>query len=510
MASISLPALHTETQQASPLAMYTQLQQIRNAQAQNTALTQENQQRQLALQDQMTLRSIAPNHVIKDADGNVKGFDTEGFLNEAAGKQVNPATLNQMRIQYATATKDLASASETVRNNEIAKNKQMYEVLEGVRSAKDRSAALAGALPQLQKLGIDPSKLPQNPSDDDINNFEAGIGMHAQALADAKTVADTAKAQQETATSKTTQAHTQMEINQGGPPATRELNDWLAKHPGKGPSDYEEYMKKLVPAFNFNLAANTGAGAGKSSSDIAKQFGMTPEAFDQAAEKYYQTGNMPQMGRNAQGMALQRAVMNRTAELHPGASLAEGSAEYAANKESLKKLQSNFDAVSAFENTALKNIQLFRDQAKKVIDTGIPLLNAPLRGAAKMLGSQDQAGFETALQVANNEIAKVTSSPGLTGVLSDSARKEVEAYNPKDATVGQAMHVADILTQDMANRHQSYQQQIQDIQKRMEGSGGGSSAKPLTAAQITQIAKDNKVSEDEVRRQAKAKGVPVE
>ena len=35
------------------------------------------------------------------------------------------------------------------------------------------------------------------------------------------------------------------------------------------------------------------------------------------------------------------------------------------------------------------------------------------------------------------------------------------------------MHVADILKQDMANRHQSYQQQIQDIQKRMGGQGQG-------------------------------------
>src|SRR5260221_1044061 len=476
MATIPLPALSINTHQESPLAQYAQLSQIQSAQQerqtralQQTGLQQENQQRALQLQDTQTLRSLAPNHVVRDKDGKVTGFDTEGFLNEALGKQVNPNTINQMRMQYAATTKDLAGAQETVRTNEQAKNKALYEALESVRTIKDpqqRQAALIQSLPSLGKQGVDTSKIKTDqPVSDDMLNFdEAGIGMHAQMLADAKTQAETAEKQQQTKTAAATQAHTEMETKQGGPPAQRELNDWLAKNPGKGPSDYEEHMKKIVPAFNFSLQ-NTGTTG--SAADVAKRFGMSPVAFDQAAEKYWTSGQLPPVGRGGPALSTNKAVMNRAAELHPEGSLAANSAEYKANAASLTKLQSNLDQVSAFENTAIKNLDMFTGLAKKAIDTGVPLLNAPLRSAAGLLGSKDQSAFEAARQVAVNEIAKVTSSPGLSGQLSDTARREVASFIPSSANVGQIMHLAETLKQDMANRHVSYQQQINDIKGRL-------------------------------------------
>ncbi len=518
MGSIPLPALAVQ-QPPSLLQQYAELSRIRSAQTQQqtaqlqqTGLEQENQQRAIELQDSQTLRSLAPNHIIKDKDGNVTGFDMPGLINEAAGKQVNPNTLTKMSNGYAESVKNLAAASEMVRNNEMAKNKAAYELLEGMRGESDvtkRQGVLQNGLPNLQKLGFDTSKLSGIQLDDkSLTNAEASIGMHAQQIADAKTQAETLEKQQQTATAKATELHTEMETAQGGPPATRSMNDWLAKNLGKGPSDYEEHMKKIVPAFNLAIAANTGAGL--PSAEVAKKFGMSSEAFDQAAEKYYQTGAMPQMGRGPAGMALQRAVMNRTAELHAGASLAEGSAEYAANKASLTKLQSNLDAVSAFEKTANKNLDLFTGLAQKAINTGIPLLNAPLRTGAKLLaGSENQLALDAARQVAVNEIAKVTSSPGLTGQLSDTARKEIAAFIPESATYGQALSVAKVLKQDMANRHQSYQEQIGDIQKRIGGQGGGGNAKTLTSAQIAQAAKDHNVSIEEATRQAKAAGYEV-
>jgi len=243
--------------------------------------------------------------------------------------------------------------------------------------------------------------------------------------------------------------------------------DWKTK-PGnenKGFSDYTIAMKKIVPAYNFQLMNNTGVGA--SPADVAKQFGMTQAAFDQQAEKYRSTGTLPPTGRGGPALAFNKAIMNRANELHPGESLAANSAEYKANQASLSKLQANLDQVSAFESTAIKNLDMFTGLAKKAIDTGIPLANAPLRSAAGMLGSKDQASFEAARQVAVNEIAKVTSSPGLAGQLSDTARKEVASFIPASATVGQIMHLADTLKQDMSNRHVSYQQQIEDIKARL-------------------------------------------
>lgn len=515
MGSIPLPALDIKTNEQSPLAQYAQLQQIRNAQTgqqtaqlQQAGIEQENQQRGLALEDQKTLRSLAPQHVQKDADGNVTGFDTEGLLKDAAGKGVSPQTINTMRMNYADTVSKLASADKSVRDNEQAKNKAMYETLESVREIKDpqqRQAALIKSLPTLLKQGVDVSgiKTDQPISDDMLNFDESGLGMHSQMLADAKTAADVAKTKQETTTSAATQAHTEMETTQGGPPPVRELNSWLAAHPGKSAADYEEYMKKIVPAYNFNLS---GGATG----------GLTKDAIDQQAEKYFQTGQLPPSGRGPAGVMLGRTIMQRANDLHPSASLAEGSAEFSANKSSLAKLQSSLDQVSAFENTANKNLDMFTSLAHKAINTGIPLLNAPLRTGAKLLaGNEDQLALDAARQVAVNEIAKVTSNPGLSGQLSDAARKEVDAFIPANATYGQALRVAGVLKQDMANRHESYQEQISDIQKRLggkqSGGGGGSAAtKTLTSAQIAQAAKDHNVSVEEATRQATAAGYKVQ
>ena len=196
---------------------------------------------------------------------------------------------------------------------------------------------------------------------------------------------------------------------------------------------------------------------------------LTPEALDMAAELYRSTGQMPQLGmRNPQAM---RQILIRAAELGP-INIASEQAAYAANKGSLIGLVKNRDAVSAFENTAGKNLDLLLQEGRKVIDSGSPWINTPLREIdAKALGNTDLPAFNAARQVAINEIAKVTSNPGLAGQLTDSARREVENFIPASATLAQTMNVAQVLRQDMQNRHQAYNQQIDDIQKRI-GKGG--------------------------------------
>lgn len=206
MASIPLPALHINTEQQSPLANYAQLMQIKNAQnqqqvsqLQQQGLEQENQQRALQLQDAQTLRQLAPQHVVKDADGNVSGYDMPGLLKDAAGHSVNPLTLNAMGEQYAKQVTAFAAADKATRENEQAKNGALYETLESLRGINDpaqRQAALQSALPSLQKRGVDISKINVNgPLDDKALDIEeAGLGVHQQMLADSKTLAETNKA----------------------------------------------------------------------------------------------------------------------------------------------------------------------------------------------------------------------------------------------------------------------------------------------------------------------------
>ncbi len=156
-------------------------------------------------------------------------------------------------------------------------------------------------------------------------------------------------------------------------------------------------------------------------------------------------------------------------------------------------LQKQRDAISSFENTALKNIDIFLDTAGKVVDTGSPLANTPVRAVTgKALGSPDQAAYDTARQVAINEVAKIISNPNLSGQLSDSARHEVEAFNPTNATLGQSVAVMRVLKQDMANRAQSMDQTLSEIRGRIsksEPKGSGGDTAKRAAELIAQYSK---------------------
>jgi hypothetical protein len=200
---------------------------------------------------------------------------------------------------------------------------------------------------------------------------------------------------------------------------------------------------------------------------------LTPEGVDMTAKNFALTGNLPPLGMGKQGAKMRSQVINRAAEMYPAADLATNRAAYAANKSSLEAAQKNLDAVTAFEGTASKNLDLFLDKAKAVTDTGSPWLNAPIRSVNKnALGSKEQVAYEAARQVALTEIAKVTNNPALTGTLSDSARHEIMSFNPDNATYAQTVAIAKVLKQDMANRKASLTDQVGAISKRIGGAGG--------------------------------------
>ncbi len=185
------------------------------------------------------------------------------------------------------------------------------------------------------------------------------------------------------------------------------------------------------------------------------------DALDMAAKRYLATGELPSMGMGSAGAAARVAVMNAAAKIDPTASLAANKATYKADTTNLSNLQRTEGTLSAFENTAGKNLDQFLSLADKIPDTGVPWLNQPIRSVnAKGLGSADQAAFNAARDVALREIARVTNDPKLAGVLSDTARREVSGLSPADATFAQIQAVAKVLKQDMANVHAGINEQI--------------------------------------------------
>jgi hypothetical protein len=255
--------------------------------------------------------------------------------------------------------------------------------------------------------------------------------------------------------------------------------DWLEAQQKQNTPLYQQ-NKNAVDAQINTLTAAHGQNLSeslqkKAAGNVSNVNLLSPEAVDQAAEKYSQTGQLASgLSRSPTTTA---AIIKRAAELHPEQNLAENEGAFKANQASLTKLQTTFDNVSAFENTAGKNLDVFLKQAKTISDSGSPWINKPLRDVDKsVLGSADMAAFNAARVTAVTEIGKVLNSANASGVLSDSARQEVSELIGKDATFKQITKAAGILKQDMANRHQSYQMQIQDIQGRM-----GSKAAPAAA-----------------------------
>lgn len=201
---------------------------------------------------------------------------------------------------------------------------------------------------------------------------------------------------------------------------------------------------------------------------------LTPEAVQFWGQAAAQGVPLPSMGMGPAGASARQQIINAAPGLAGNGTLAGNRAVQRADTTSLGAMTKMRDAVVAFESTANANLGMFEQAAKKVIDSGSPWVNQPLRTINRAgLGSADQAAFDAARQVALTEISKVVNNPNLTGQLSDSARKEVTSLLPESATLAQIYRVSSILRQDMANRRKYLDEGVQGIQGRM---GGGSQA----------------------------------
>jgi hypothetical protein len=384
----------------------------------------------------------------------------------ATGQQI----LEQQKAKSAMAKDD---AETGAKNFDTAQKKNdallgSLSTLNGVPDEQLHDATLGKIQEAAQSGLLDPAHAQQMAQNiggiQDPKELRKQLGIVEKGLLGEKAQFDQAQKERETTASES-KAQTEAERldleKQGliGPAAgvdRRELNDWLARpeNKGKDAADFAAFKAKLAPT--ATMAVQMAAGGG-----------LTKDALDQQAENYFNTGKLPP-ARGAAGIAQNRQIMNRAAELHSGESLAAGSAEYAANKRSLGDLQKNLDTVTAFENTALKNIDQVTKIAKTIPDLGVKFANVPLRKiTADMIGTDNMARLRTALASAQAESAKVLSSANASGVLSDSARHEAQEFLDGNLPLSAMLAQADQLHTDFGNRHQSYADQIAAIKNRL-------------------------------------------
>lgn len=262
-------------------------------------------------------------------------------------------------------------------------------------------------------------------------------------------------------------------------PDTRALNLQLKDALGRGDKAEANAIRQAI-----REAAEAAKLPSDASADVTA---LTPQGLDMAALRYKTTGIMPALGMGDK--TTRQRIINRSAELTPddearinagGGNIAANQANFRADSGSLAAMQKQRDAITSFEQTAQKNIDIFLGQAGKVVDTGSPIANMPLRAiTGKVLGSPDQAAYDAARLVAINEIAKITSNPNMSGVLSDSARHEVEQFNPRSATLKQTVAVMRLLKRDMENRTKALDDTLAATRKRLSGATDTNTADPL-------------------------------
>lgn len=467
--------------------------QLQQQQQQIQATGLENQQKQQAIKDQQAMTQAYQKWDGKDPKQLAQ------MVTDNGGSANARTTVEQHFLGIQKSYSDIAKTdSETGQNNLNilkTKNDTVLGAINAASSVPDDQlgAHLAQTVQGLQQQGmLDPqhaqaaSQLIQGMQGGQIDPatarqqldlFKKGLQSNSAQLDQA---AKTAEAAKNTAQAGKDTAETDLIKKFGGTSVeAQQQADWLAKHPGQGPSDFAIAMKKLIPQYNFNLQ---NSGTTGNATDVAKRFGMTPAAFDQAAEKFNTTGQLPPAGRGGPSLAMNKAIMNRSAELHPGESLAANAGAYAANKTSLEGIQKNFDNVSAFENTAVKNLDQVAQAGAAIPDLSARFANVPVRMiSSQMVGTPEMARFKTALLTAQTESAKILGSSNASGVLSDSARHEAQEVLDGNMPFPAMMASINQLKTDFANRHQAYADQIQAIKGRM-GNTSQNNTPPSAAA----------------------------
>lgn len=169
-------------------------------------------------------------------------------------------------------------------------------------------------------------------------------------------------------------------------------------------------------------------------------------------------------------------VLNRMAELSPNTDLAGNRAAFSADKKSLDKIVPQYDAIVAFENSAIAQGKVLVQLAKKVDATGVPVFERWVRAGRKSIkGDPDVAEYDAQHQLFTTEAAKIITNPNLAGPLTDSARHEIHDVLPKASSFEQVERVVGRLEADFGLRKKSLEDQTEIITKRMANRGVGAS-----------------------------------
>jgi hypothetical protein len=246
--------------------------------------------------------------------------------------------------------------------------------------------------------------------------------------------------------------------------------------------DRKFYLQRLAEPTLAEIKAQEKAKAeGRAEGEPDEGFNITPAGLDVVATTFAKTGQMPTMGRGAQGQKAREAVINRAAELFgPELDIAGNKASFESNKAALTNLRKIHTAATAFSNTVDKNAHVLRESLKGLIDSGSPLINRPIRQLQTAVGDPNLRSFRTALATVQPEFARLLNSPSATGVVTVDAQQHMREILDENATPRELLAALSILERDGRNRLESYDAQIKEIEKEIrKGPGASKDEEPV-------------------------------
>lgn len=208
---------------------------------------------------------------------------------------------------------------------------------------------------------------------------------------------------------------------------------------------------------------------------------LSDDALDMIALKFAKTGSMDGIpfGLGPKAASDRKRIYDRAAGMYKDLDLASQRLAYTSNVKALTTMEPALYALKAYDKTALKNADTFLETAKKVVDSGSPWLNIPLRTIdEKLLGKPEMAAFRAAKGVVGPEFARIIQNPNLTGQLPVQARDEINVMLGDNYTYNQLYNVVKILKSDANNRITSQEEAVKAIKAAVKEPPPGSVATP--------------------------------
>lgn len=222
--------------------------------------------------------------------------------------------------------------------------------------------------------------------------------------------------------------------------------------------------------------------------------GLTPDAINDTATKYYLTGDLPPRLSPAERVK----IINRTAEIarDNGDTAEEASMRAQGNKAgklALNDITKREALIGTYEKDADKRLGLVLELAKKADQNQVPALNRWINaGRQNIQGDVDVTNFNSAMVSAQAELARILSGALTNAATSDAARAEAANIINKNMNMEQLEALVPNIRRELKFKKDAFAEQRKEIELGMKT--------PNTQRKAADTANHEKISSDEQKK----------